>query len=327
MSLPKLAFIGTGGTLASMGRSSLDLIEYLDAGEMLDIESIIERVPALREVCDPHLHPFATMASMSMGPAPWLTLSDTVSTALAGDVAGVVITHGTATLEESAYFLDLVIDDERPVVLTGAMRPFSGLSPDAHLNIVNAAQVAAAESSRGLGALVVLSGLIHCAPLRHKMHYLSGRCFHRGKWRSCRGDSRARGPLFLAPAPRSRRIVPGKPPLPRVDITFSYAGGDGFAIDAAAEQGAKGIVVAGFAPGDVAPAELESLRRARANGVEIIQATRTMGGQVLTRSDLVAEGFVAAGRLTPQKARVLAMLGISAGIRGTELQKVFEDAG
>ena len=326
MSLPKLAFIGTGGTLASVGRSSLDLIEYLDAGEMLDIDSIIERVPALQEVCDPHPHPFATMASMSMGPEPWLTLSDTVSNALAGDVAGVVITHGTATLEETAYFLDLVIDDERPVVLTGAMRPFSGLSPDAHLNIVNAAQVAAAESSRGLGALVVLSGLIHCARYATKCTTYRVDAFTAANGGPV-GEIAGPEVHYFSHPPRAPRIVPGKPPLPRVDITFSYAGGDGFAIDAAAEQGAKGIVAAGFAPGDVTPAELEALRRARAKGVEIIQATRTMGGQVLTRSDLVAEGFVAAGRLTPQKARVLAMLGISAGIRGTELQKVFEDAG
>ena len=325
MTLPTVSFVGTGGTIASVGRSPLDTIEYLEANQMLDLESLLEHVPWLGEICIPRLYPFAPVSSMAMGPEQWLALAEVIGGALKEDIAGIVVSHGTSTLEETAFFLDLVIDDPRPVVITGAMRPISALSSDGHLNLIDAAQVASDEGSRGLGALVVMSGRIHAARYATKLSTYSVEAFGAANG-GVMGEVLGSDVHYFTKPERLRKMTPVIP-LPRVDLLISYPGSDGFAIDAAIEKQAKGIVMAGFGPGDVNAAELEALRRARSLGIQIIQASRTMGGQVLTRSDLKRDGFIAAGRLTPQKARVLAIVAISVGLAGPEMQQVFNDVG
>jgi L-asparaginase len=262
---------------------------------------------------------------MSIGPEQWVELKKAVHECFRHDVAGVVITHGSATLEETAYFLDLVIDDERPIVFTGAIRPISAVSTDALLNVIGAASIAADPASSQLGCLVTLGGEIHAARYATKLGTYSVNSFSSSNGGPIGEVIGSRVHYFVKPF-KKFKLAPKVLPLPRVDIVISYAGSDGYAIDAAIVKGAKGIVVAGFGPGDVTKSELESMRRARAKGVEVVQSSRTIRGQVLTRTDLRHEGFVAAGRLTPQKARVLTMVALSAGLTGNSLQDAFEGA-
>ena len=245
--------------------------------------------------------------------------------ALRDDVDGLVLTHGTATLEETAYFLDITLDDPRPVVVTGAMRPISAYSSDAHLNLLNATRVALTASSRGRGVLVSLGDHIHAARYATKTQTYVLNAF----------QSLNSGPLgevvgehvhYSVAAQSGPTLALAGSSLPRVDIVMSYAGSDGFAIDAALGCGASAIIVAGFGPGDVTPAELDAMRRANGAGVVIVQASRTLGGQVLTRSDLKGESFIAAARLTPQKARVLTMVALASGAEKRDLQTLFESA-
>ncbi len=325
MSYPKIGFVGTGGTIAFVGSSPLDIIEYTDTKHILGLEALIKEVPSLAEICIPIPYSLVAVDSIEMAPKHWLTLRDTVTRLLREDIAGVVVTHGTATLEETSYFLDLVIDDDRPVVVTGAMRPISALSTDAHLNIINACRIASAEASRGLGTLVGMSGLIHAARYVTKLNTYSVEAFGAANGGAV-GEVVGPNVHYFSRPSRAPTLTPVATLLPRVDIVMSYAGSDGFAIDAAVERQAQAIVVAGFAPGNVTPADLEAMRRARSRGVQIIQASRTMRGQTLNRSDLKRERFIAAGGLTPQKARVLAMVAIASGLDADELQQTFEDA-
>jgi len=233
---------------------------------------------------------------------------------------GVVVTHGTNTLEETAWLLHLVIADDRAVVLTGAMRPASALSGDGPLNVVNAVRVAAAPGSRGLGTLVVLDDTIHGARAVTKSDTMRVSAFRDGAagplgWVD--GDGRVvldRRPVRGA-ALRGAFAHVSLRRLPRVDIVVTYLGADGTLIDAAVAAGARAIVSAGTGAGYPTPGEVEALERAASAGVTICQATRVGGGRVPPVPALAACGWVAADDLAPWKARILIRLALAADTR------------
>ena len=163
--LPRVAVIGTGGTIASVGRHSLELVEYITNKKMYDVNELLARVPEAGRVADVVPVPYAALPSTSIEPSHWLELNARIHSLAEEDPAldGIVLTHGTATLEETAYFLGLTLKVDRTVVVTGAQRPASGLGTDAFLNIVNALRVAGSEAARGLGVLVMLNDEIHAA--------------------------------------------------------------------------------------------------------------------------------------------------------------------
>ncbi len=164
-SLPRIAVIGTGGTISSLGASSLDVLDYPDFGQKLTSEALIERFAEARLVADPVPVTFRQVGSTAIGPAEWLELRALVHRLAAEDpgLAGFVIPHGTATLEETAFFLNLTLAVRQPVVLVGAQRPASALGTDAGTNLVTALQVAGCAEARGLGVLVVMNNEIHPA--------------------------------------------------------------------------------------------------------------------------------------------------------------------
>ena len=165
MTLPKVAFVGTGGTIASVGTDPLDLAFYSQTGKVFSLDEVLEQTPDLASVANVVRAPFKAIHSTAMGPDYWPDLARLIDRTLAEDaeIAGAVVTHGTATLEETGYYLNLVLKTDKPVVMVGAQRPPTGLSTDAFLNLVNAARVAAAPEARGLGVLVCLNGEIHAA--------------------------------------------------------------------------------------------------------------------------------------------------------------------
>jgi L-asparaginase len=333
MGKPKVAVIGTGGTIASQGRGPLDTQDYASSGRpILDARQLVQGVPALTEMVDAVPVPFSAVPSTAIGWADWRALLAAIAQVKAAhaDLAGIVVTHGTATLEETAYLLSLTLPDDMPVVVTGAQRPFTGLSSDAQMNLVNAARVAADPQSRGLGALVVLNDEIHAA--REVTKTSTGRLqTFRSPDLGALGHVDAdrisywRRPTRLLP-PAERFDIAGVGSPPRVDVLYSVAGGDGVAVRAFRDAGAQGIVAAAFAPGFTSPAEREALVEAIAAGITVVLSSRAGSGRTVPARRYLEQGFLNADNLNPQKARVLLMLGLTRSRDPLRLADLFDRA-
>ena len=317
MSKPKVAFIGTGGTIASLGRGPLDVQDYGATGTVMHADEILARWPETALVADVLPVRYRNIASTAIGFADWKALVALCGSLVAEhpDLAGIVIGHGTATLEETAYFLNLTLKVPVPVVLVGSQRPSSALSSDAGMNLVNAIRVAASPAARGMGVLVVLNDEIHAAREVTKTATMRLQTFRTpdfGVLGQADGDAVAfyRQPLRRH-APDTAFDVGGLDGLPRVDIAYAYAGGDGTAVRAFAAAGARGIVSAGFAPGFAPPGEFEALKAAAADGVVVVQSTRAGSGRTFRGTRLAAAGFLIADNLNPQKARLLLSLALT----------------
>ena len=311
--LPRIAVIGTGGTISSLGASSLDVLDYPDFGQKHTCEALLDRFPETRLVADPMPVTFRQVGSTDIGPKDWIEIRTLIHRIAREEpaVAGFVIPHGTATLEETAFFLNLTLATTQPVVLVGAQRPASALGTDAGMNLVNALRVAGAPEARGKGVLVVLNDEIHAArdvvkTSTYRLHTFRSADF--GALGHADGDGVH---FYRAPI---RTHMPDTPfagldltTLPRVDIVYSYAGADGTLVDAAVTAGARGIVSAGFAPGSPTPEQRAAFERAAKSGVVVVQCSRA-SGRVAPRRRLRESSIVAGEDLTPQKARILLML-------------------
>ena len=305
----RVALIGTGGTISSIGRGSLDLWEYMDTGRKAEPDELLVRFPEVAEAAEIVSVRFRSVGSTAIGPGDWLALTAAVHDAVGREAPldGVVITHGTATLEETAYFLHLTLKVDATVVLVGSQRPATGLSSDAGLNLLNAVLVAGAPEARGLGVLVLLNDEIQTARDVTKTSTLRLEAF-RSHDLGMLGyaDPDGRVAIYRRPsrrhAPDTEFDVRGRTELPRVDIAASYAGADGAAVRAFVAAGARAIVSASLPPGVTTPAETEALLEARARGVLIVVSSRAGSGRVLPRTLLRQQGLVVADNLTPQKA-------------------------
>jgi L-asparaginase len=330
MSKAKIAFIGTGGTIASLGSGPLDLQDYGAIGNVMHAEEILARWPETALVADVLPIRYRNIPSTSIGYSDWkelVLLCDRLESERT-DLAGIVIGHGTATLEETAYFLNLTLKVKIPVVLVGAQRPSSALSSDAGMNLVNAIRVAASPGARGLGVLAVLNDEIHAAREVTKTATLRLQTFRTpdfGVLGHADGDAVAfyREPVRRH-APDTEFDIRARDALPRVDIAYAYAGGDGTAVRAFVSAGAQGIVSAGFAPGGTPPGEFDALKEAAANGVVVVQSTRAGSGRTFRGTRLRDAGFLIADNLNPQKARILLMLALTVTRNPEEIARVFQ---
>jgi len=328
----RVALIGTGGTISSIGRDSLDIWEYMDTSRKAEPDELLQRFPEVAAAAEIVPIGFRAVGSTAIGPSDWLALVDAVHDAIAREAPldGVVITHGTATLEETAYFLHLSLKVDATVVVVGAQRPATGLSSDAGLNLLNAVRVAGAPEARGLGVLVLLNDEIQTARDATKTSTLRLETF-RSPDLGMLGyaDPDGRVAIYRRPsrrhAPDTEFDVRGRSALPRVDIAISYAGADGSAIRAFLGAGARAIVSASLPPGVTTPAETEALLEARGRGVAVVLSSRAGSGRVLPRALLRRQGFVVADNLTPQKARVLAMLALTRTDDASEIQRMFDE--
>lgn len=315
--LPRIAVIGTGGTISSLGAGSLDVLDYPDFGQKLTTEALLDRFPETRQVADPVPVTFRQVGSTAIGPMDWLELRALIHKIARDDrgIAGFVIPHGTATLEETAFFLNLTLGVAQPVVLVGAQRPASALGTDAGMNLVNALRVAGSEAARGKGVLVVLNDEIHPARDVVKTSTYRVQTFRSldfGALGHADGDGVRfyRAPL-QAHMPDTPFAARGLAALPRVDIIYSYAGADGDLVDAAVRAGAQGLVSAGFAPGTPSPAQQAAFIAAAKAGTVVVQCSRAFTGRIAPRRRLRETGIVAGEDLSPQKARILLMLMLS----------------
>ena len=329
MTRRKIAVIGTGGTISSVAASSLDTLDYPEFGQKLTASELLARVGEADLVAEPVPVPFRAVGSTAIGPPDWIALRDLVHATAAQEpgIAGFVITHGTATLEETAFFLNLTLAIAHPVVLVGAQRPASALGTDAGANLVAALRVASAPEAVGLGVLVVLNVEIHAARDVVKTSTYRLQTFRSpdfGALGHVDGDG-----VHILRAPR-RQHAPDTVfasaatfDLPRVDIVLSYAGVDGAMVEAAVAAGARGIVSAGLAPGIATPLERLALECAFAAGIVVVQCSRAASGRVGRRRYLREAGIVAGEDFSPQKARILLMLALTRTSDPAEIAAIF----
>ncbi|TDV17163.1 asparaginase [Paraburkholderia caballeronis] len=325
--LPRIAVLATGGTIAGAAPDATNTAGY-QAG-VIGVGQLLDAVPGLGAIARIHAEQVASIDSKDMPLALWTQLAQRVNALLASDdVDGVVITHGTDTLEETAYLLHLTVKGTKPVVMTAAMRPASALSADGPLNLLNAVTVAA-NAAAGQGVLVAFNNRIHCARDVTKVSTYAVDAFQSPEigvlgWVQ---DGRVEFQRHaLRPHTVDSAFVIGAQ-WPQVEIVASYAGVSRVAVDALVVAGVRGIVVAGTGNGSLHATLQQALADAAAQGVAIVRASRTGSGHVMRNGAAQdgALGFVSAGTLNPYKARVLLMLALAAGHAGAAaLQQVFD---
>lgn len=326
----RVALIGTGGTISSWGRNSLDLTDYELGGPMLQVDELLAKVPEASAVLDVIPIRFRGIASNAVKIRDWLDLNALIDRVAAEEKPdGFVVTHGTATLEETAYFLNLVAKIDRPIVIVGAQRPPSGLSSDAHMNLYNALRVAASEEARGLGVLVVLNDEIQAARDVTKTAVYRLEAFHaRELGLLGYADPDGRIVVYRKPtrrhAPDTEFDVRGRTELPAVEIVYSYAEASRAPIDALVAAGVKGIVVASLAPGLLPPAQTAALEDAVRAGIVVVMSCRAGAGRIVGTHAVLSAGFIPADNLSPQKARILTALALIAAKTPADIQRVFE---
>jgi L-asparaginase len=330
MSRPTIAVIATGGTIDSIGASRLDLAWYTEHHARLPDGQLIFSLPELEDIAHIRTVPFRRVSSYALTDRDWLALVGTVKELLAmDDCDGVVITHGTNTMEETAYFAHLVLPAGKPVVFVGAMRPASAIGADGELNLIRAVQVAASPTAREQGVLVVMNDTIHSARDVTKTATFRVEAFQSpdtGPLGYADADGRIgfyHGSLRL-PFPSPAFPVTELAALPRVDVVVSYVGADGVLIDAAVTARARGIVSAGTGAGRPTAAEDAALDRAAAAGVLVCQATRNGAGRVSRSPGMAKRGVVVADNLVPWKARILLALALTQTQDADEVQDLFD---
>lgn len=316
--LPNVHVIATGGSISSVGRSRLDYIDYSDDDRRLTIDEMLARIPEIEKFANISTEQIANAYGGSVGPAAWLVLSRRINELLRtpSNLAGVAVTHGTSTLEETAYFIDLTSKSEKPVVVTGAMRPPSALSTDADLNLVGCIRVAADPQAVGKGTLVVLNSEIHAARDVSKTHTARLHAFRSSDF-GCLGYADAdQNVVFYRTPTRSHTSqsefdISGLSELPRVEIVMAYAGASGMVVDFLAEGRCDGIVVAGFGSGNVPTDFRIALKRAQKRNIPVVLASHVGSGRTRNSERNRAEDFISPDDLTPKKARVLLMLALT----------------
>lgn len=313
-----------------LGEDRLDLASYFEDGRRLTDDELLARIPEVHELASVSVVPYGKLESPAIKVSDWFALGRRIEAVLDGGQAdGVVVVHGTNTLEETAFFLHLTLATDRPVALTGAMRPASAMSGDGDLNLINAIAAVSAPEAAGKGVLVVLNDTIHCARDVTKGNTSRVHAFReRDLGPLGYVDNDRRVMLYRAPVRRHTGATPFSlglvDELPRVDVVTSYVEADGALIDAAVSAGAQGIVFAGTGAGMGTPSEEAALVRAANAGVAICISSRSGAGRVARRPALARRGFVAGDDLAPWKARVLLGLALAATTDPEELQHLFD---
>jgi L-asparaginase len=325
---PKIMILATGGTIA--GAQSAPSEAGYKSGTF-SVEELIKAVPKLKDVADVSGEQVANIGSQTMNHEVWLKLAARVNAVLKGDQDGVVITHGTDTMEETAYFLSLVVKSEKPVILVGSMRPATAMGADGPANLYNAVALAANAQAKGRGPLVILNDEIHYAREAQKMNSTQLDTF-KSPNRGRAGVMNTGTAHFFYPnnarhTTQSEFSVDGvaAKDLPKVEIVYSYANAGRDIVDGLVEKGTKGIVLAGVGDGNTTDALLAGLTDAAKKGVAVVRSTRTGSGLVVRNVEVDDDkmGFIASMELNPQKARILLMLGLMKSSDPKRLQEYF----
>jgi L-asparaginase len=281
------------------------------------VDALIAAVPTLKDIADVSGEQIASIGSQDMNDEVWLKLGKRVNEILAKpDVAGIAITHGTDTMEETSYFLNLVVKSDKPVVLTGSMRPSTAMSADGPLNIYNAVAIAADPTAKGRGCLVTVDDDIHSGHDIVKTHTTDVGTMASGEAGLIGATLFGKQTWYRKPAAVNTKAsefsIDGVTALPRVDIIYAHANMSPDIITSAVEHGAKGIILAGVGDGNCTAPALDALKAAIAKGVIVVRSSRTNGGIIRRNIEIDDDktGTVASMELNPAKARVLLQLAL-----------------
>jgi len=325
---PRVRILATGGTIAG---AQTDKSEYGYKSGTFSVDDLIAAVPKMKDIAELSGEQVANIGSQDMNDEIWLKLSKRINEVLESKkYDAVVVTHGTDTMEETAFFLNLVVKSKKPVVLVGSMRPADAVGADGPSNLYNAVATAIDPKSKGRGVLVVMNDEVHAARNVEKKNTTNVETF----------KSTERGPAALVNTGKLNWFEPsGKKhttetefnvqkaeSLPKVDIIYAYSNMNDELINAAANAGAKGIVIAGVGDGNMSQSALTALEKLAKQGILVVRSTRLSEGVVLRNNEVDDDkmGFVASGEFNPEKARVLAMLALTKTKDPKKVQQMFD---
>ena len=325
--LPKVAILATGGTIAGTAASSTQMTGY-KAGD-LAIQTLIDAVPAVKDIADVTGEQIVKISSNNMMDEILIKLAKRCNELLAKpEIKGIVITHGTDTLEETAYFLNLTVKSKKPVVLVGAMRPATAISADGPVNLLNAVKVAIHPESVGKGVLLAMNDEINGARDVTKTYTTNVATF-KSPLVGVLGVIAAGEPKYWHQSTKcntyqSEFDVSKLTKLPRVDIVYSHVNDDSVMVDAAVKAGAQGIVHAGTGNGSIHDGCDEGLKRAVKAGVTVVRSAR-VGSGATTKSiqKWTDQGYLESDTLNPQKSRILLQLALTKTKDPAKIQAMF----
>lgn len=325
--LPHIVILATGGTIAGSAATGTQAGYRSGA---VTIDAMLAAVPGITDLANVAGEQISNVGSQDMTMDIMLTLGKRINTLLAQpDIDGIVVTHGTDTMEETAFFLNLVVKSDKPVVMVGSMRPSTAVSADGPLNLYNAIGVAVDPNSKGRGVLVVMNDWIHAAHSLTKTSTTAIQTFM-SPLRGLVGiSSYGRNDFYNTPhwkhTTESEFEINGVTTLPRVDILYAYADMSPDLINASVASGAKGIIIAGVGNGNMNHASLEAAAKAAKKGTVVVRSSRvptgTVGRNVEVDDD--AMNLIASDELNPQKARILLMLALLKPRTPAQIQNLF----
>jgi L-asparaginase len=327
--LPVVRLIATGGTIAM----KIDPVKKAPV-PAISGEDLIATVPEIGKVARIEVQNLSNVPSDYMDPDRWIELQKAVTESLARpEVAGVIVSHGTDTLEETAWFLDLTVDSDKPVVLIGAQRNASEKDFDGPRNLLNAARICVAPSARKMGSMIALNNQINAAREAVKTHTSDVETFKSGDFGFLGVTDNDRVIFYRAPLRRQHLAlkVPAGQHLPRVDIVDMYGGADGALVRAAVAAGSRGLVIQALGWGNMNVPMFEAVKEVIARGIPVVITTRVWNGRVLPNygfqgggKTLQDAGAIFGDNLSPQKARILLMLALQTTGSAQEIQRLFD---
>jgi len=321
--LPRIKLFTTGGTIQSKGSHRLKLTDYSD-GKVAPQE-LLDDLPELKTLAEVELVEISNKGSDAIGAPELLSLAKQLTVELARpDITGAVVTHGTSTLEETAYFLQLTVKSDKPVVVVGSMRPFTAISRDGPLNLYNAVRTAITPEAKGKGVLVVLNDTIHSARFVTKNHTSHVETFVDREIGPLGYTDSDRVVFYRTPLTRhtshSEFDVSKLQSLPQVDIVYGYQEASPASVTGLVAAHAQGLVL-----NSAASSYLPALLAARAKGIVIVASDRKGAGRVTLSPKGPADGFITADNLNAQKARILLRLALTTTHDPVQIQRMFNE--
>ena len=324
---PTIYILATGGTIAGSGSGALDT-SYTSG--TVTVDKLIAAVPDINKIATIKGEQISNIGSQEMNNEVWFKLANRVNELLtSGKADGVVITHGTDTMEETAYFLNLVVKSDKPIVMVGAMRNSGSLSADGPLNIFNAVNVAMNKEAAGKGVMVVMNDEIHAAREVTKTNTTAVDTFKSPNSGKIGTVFYGNVKFYMNPTRKhtvnSAFDITKIKELPRVDIIYSHSNDNPDFVSVAVKNGAKGIINAGMGNGNPFPSALEALGEAVKAGVVVVRDSRVGSGETTLNGEVDdgKYGFLASDNLNAQKARVLLMLALTQTTDKAKIQELF----
>ena len=324
---PTIYILATGGTIAGSGSGALDT-SYTSG--TVTVDKLIAAVPDINKIATIKGEQISNIGSQEMNNEVWFKLANRVNELLtSGKADGVVITHGTDTMEETAYFLNLVVKSDKPIVMVGAMRNSGSLSADGPLNIFNAVNVAMNKEAAGKGVMVVMNDEIHAAREVTKTNTTAVDTFKSPNSGKIGTVFYGNVKFYMNPTRKhtvnSAFDIAKIKELPRVDIIYSHSNDNPDFVNVAVKNGAKGIINAGMGNGNPFPSALEALGEAVKAGVVVVRDSRVGSGETTLNGEVDdgKYGFLASDNLNAQKARVLLMLALTQTTDKAKIQELF----